>query len=138
MARMTYADAARLGLAEEMRRDRDASGRSARISAAAASFGQYKGLQERVRPRPHRRHADLGGDIMGAAVGAARVRHAARRRAALLPISRLCAADEIVNQAAKARYMFGGQARVPLVVRQPIGICAPARPRSTRSRPRRW
>src|SRR5258708_16400894 len=33
----------------------------------------------------------------------------------------LCAMDELVNQAAKARYMFGGQARVPLVVRQPIG-----------------
>jgi pyruvate dehydrogenase E1 component beta subunit len=34
----------------------------------------------------------------------------------------LCAMDEIVNQAAKARYMFGGQARVPLVARLPIGL----------------
>jgi pyruvate dehydrogenase E1 component beta subunit len=34
----------------------------------------------------------------------------------------LCAMDEVVNQAAKARYMFGGQGRVPLVVRQPIGM----------------
>jgi pyruvate dehydrogenase E1 component beta subunit len=34
----------------------------------------------------------------------------------------LCAVDELVNQAAKARFMFGGQARVPLVVRQPIGM----------------
>jgi pyruvate dehydrogenase E1 component beta subunit len=30
--------------------------------------------------------------------------------------------DEIVNQAAKARYMFGGQGRVPLVARLPIGL----------------
>jgi pyruvate dehydrogenase E1 component beta subunit len=30
--------------------------------------------------------------------------------------------DEIVNQAAKARFMFGGQGRVPLVARMPIGI----------------
>jgi pyruvate dehydrogenase E1 component beta subunit len=30
--------------------------------------------------------------------------------------------DEIVNQAAKNRYMFGGQGRVPLVARLPIGI----------------
>jgi pyruvate dehydrogenase E1 component beta subunit len=30
--------------------------------------------------------------------------------------------DELVNQAAKARYMFGGQGRVPLVARLPIGI----------------
>jgi pyruvate dehydrogenase E1 component beta subunit len=34
----------------------------------------------------------------------------------------LCAIDEIVNQAAKNRYMFGGQGRVPLVARLPIGI----------------
>jgi len=34
----------------------------------------------------------------------------------------LCAVDELVNQAAKARYMFGGHGRVPLVVREPIGM----------------
>jgi pyruvate dehydrogenase E1 component beta subunit len=34
----------------------------------------------------------------------------------------LCAMDEIVNQAAKNRYMFGGQGRVPLVARMPMGI----------------
>ena len=34
----------------------------------------------------------------------------------------LCAMDEIVNQAAKARFMFGGQGRVPLVARMPIGL----------------
>jgi pyruvate dehydrogenase E1 component beta subunit len=30
--------------------------------------------------------------------------------------------DELVNQAAKNRYMFGGQGRVPLVARMPIGL----------------
>jgi pyruvate dehydrogenase E1 component beta subunit len=34
----------------------------------------------------------------------------------------LCAMDEIVNQAAKARYMFGGQGRVGLVARMPVGL----------------
>jgi pyruvate dehydrogenase E1 component beta subunit len=34
----------------------------------------------------------------------------------------ICAADEIVNQAAKIRYMLGGQVRVPAVIRQPIGF----------------
>ena len=34
----------------------------------------------------------------------------------------LCAIDELVNQAAKNRYMFGGQGRVPLVARLPMGI----------------
>ena len=34
----------------------------------------------------------------------------------------LCGMDELVNQAAKNRFMFGGQGRVPLVARMPIGI----------------
>jgi len=34
----------------------------------------------------------------------------------------LCAMDEIVNQAAKNRYMFGGQGRVALIARLPIGV----------------
>lgn len=59
--------------------------------------------------------------IMGAAVGMA--------LAGLRPVVEmrvvdfaLCAIDELVNQAAKNRYMFGGQSRVPLVARMPIGI----------------
>ena len=34
----------------------------------------------------------------------------------------LCAIDELVNQAAKARYMFGGQGRVGMVARMPNGL----------------
>ena len=59
--------------------------------------------------------------IMGAAVGMA--------LAGLRPVVEmrvvdfaLCAIDELVNQAAKNRYMFGGQSRVPLIARMPIGI----------------
>ncbi len=84
-------------------------------------FGQYCGLQ-----------AEFGADriidtpiseanIMGAAVGMA--------LAGLRPVVEmrvidfaLCAIDEIINQAAKNRFMFGGQGRVPLVMRLPIGI----------------
>ena len=58
---------------------------------------------------------------MGAAVGAAMVgtRPVVELRFADFA---LCAMDEMVNQAAKARYMFGGQTRVPVVIRQPIGM----------------
>jgi pyruvate dehydrogenase E1 component beta subunit len=34
----------------------------------------------------------------------------------------LCAIDELVNQAAKARYMFGGQGRAAMVARLPNGL----------------
>jgi pyruvate/2-oxoglutarate/acetoin dehydrogenase E1 component len=59
--------------------------------------------------------------IMGAAVGMALtgLRPVVEMRVADFA---LCAIDEIVNQAAKNRYMFGGQGRVPLVARLPIGI----------------
>jgi pyruvate dehydrogenase E1 component beta subunit len=60
-------------------------------------------------------------NIMGAAVGMA--------LAGLKPVVEmrvidfaLCGMDELVNQAAKNRYMFGGQGRVPLIARMPIGI----------------
>ena len=84
-------------------------------------FGQYKGLKQefggvRVIDTPISEAT-----IMGAAVGMA--------LAGLKPVVEmrvvdfaLCATDELVNQAAKARYMFGGQGRVPLVARLPMGI----------------
>lgn len=58
---------------------------------------------------------------MGAAVGAAMM---GTRPVVEMRFSdfALCAVDELVNQAAKARFMFGGQARMPMVVRQPIGM----------------
>jgi pyruvate/2-oxoglutarate/acetoin dehydrogenase E1 component len=84
-------------------------------------FGQYAGLQQqfgaaRVIDTPISEAA-----IMGAGVGMA--------LAGMRPIVEmrvvdfaLCGMDEIVNQAAKNRFMFGGQGRVPLVARMPGGI----------------
>ena len=117
---MTYAQAAALALADLMRAD-------ARVIALGEDlgrggvFGQYRGLQqefgaERVIDTPISEST-----ILGAAVGMA--------LAGLRPVVEmrvidfaLCAIDEIVNQAAKNRFMFGGQGRVPLVMRMPIGI----------------
>ena len=50
----------------------------------------------------------------------------------------LLAIDQIVNSAAKMRYMSGGQVGVPIVFRGPGGVRAAARRRSTRSASRRW
>ncbi len=84
-------------------------------------FGQYKGLREefgaaRISDAPI---SEAG--IMGAALGAAMV---GTRPIVEMRFSdfALCATDELVNQIAKARFMFGGQMRVPLVVRKPIGM----------------
>lgn len=84
-------------------------------------FGQYKGLQADFGPHRVIDTPISEAAIMGASVGMA--------LAGLRPVVEmrvvdfaLCGMDEIINQAAKNRYMFGGQGRVPLVARMPSGI----------------
>jgi len=84
-------------------------------------FQQYKGLQQEFGAARVVDTPISEATILGAGVGMA--------LAGLKPVVEmrvvdfaLCAMDEIVNQAAKARYMFGGQGRVPLVARLPIGL----------------
>ncbi len=120
MAMMSYAQAAATALAEAMRADPSVVALGEDLGRGGI-FGQYRGLQqefgaERVIDTPISEAT-----IMGAAVGMA--------LAGLRPVVEmrvvdfaLCAMDELVNQAAKNRYMFGGQGRVPLVARMPIGL----------------
>ena len=120
MMRMTYLDAARTALAEEMRRDPLVWAVGEDLGRGGV-FGQYRGLveefgSERISDAPISEAA-----ILGASVGAAMM---GTRPVVEMRFSdfALCAVDELVNQAAKARFMFGGQTRVPLVVREPIGM----------------
>jgi len=121
MARMTYAEAARLALAEEMRRDPTVWALGEDLGPEGGVAGQYRGLQAEFGPQRIVDTPISESTIMGSSVGAA--------VAGTRPVVELrycdfglCAADEIVNQAAKIRYMTGGQARAPLVIRQTIGI----------------
>lgn len=120
MAKITYLEAGRQALAEEMRRDPLVWAVGEDLGRGGV-FGQYKGLSDefgadRISDAPISESC-----IMGAAVGAAMM---GTRPVVEMRFSdfALCAIDELVNQAAKARYMFGGQTRVPLVVREPIGM----------------
>jgi len=115
-----YAQAARQALAEAMRADPRVLALGEDVGRGGI-FGQYQGLQQefgaaRIIDTPISEAC-----IMGAAVGMALtgLRPVVQMRVADFA---LCAIDEIVNQAAKNRYMFGGQGRVPLVARLPIGI----------------
>ncbi|MDB5750403.1 MAG: pdhB [Ramlibacter sp.] len=120
MAVMTYAEAAVLAVTHEMEADANVVVLGEDVGRGGI-FGQYKGLQarfgaQRVIDTPISEAA-----ILGAGVGMA--------LAGLRPVVEmrvvdfaLCGMDEIVNQAAKNRFMFGGQGRVPMVVRMPIGI----------------
>ena len=117
---LSYAEAAALAVQREMEADRRVVVLGEDVGRGGI-FGQYKGLQqrfgaERVIDTPISEAA-----IMGAGVGMA--------LAGLRPVVEmrvvdfaLCGMDELVNQAAKNRFMFGGQGRVPLVARMPGGI----------------
>ena len=120
MADLTYAEASRLAIAEEMRRDPDVWALGEDLGRGGV-FGQYAGLVDEFGPERVCDTPISEASIMGASVGAAMV---GTRPVVEMRFSdfALCAVDELVNQAAKARYMFGGQARVPMVIREPIGI----------------
>ncbi len=121
--RLTISEALREGIAEEMRRDDDVFliGEDIGIEGGfGGAFGVYLGLveefgHERIIDTPISEKA-----IAGAAVGAAVL--------GMRPIADMQYADflfecmdELVNQAAKLRYMSGGKLSVPMVMRAPVG-----------------
>lgn len=117
---MTYLEAGRRALADAMTRDPRVVALGEDLGRGGV-FGQYKGLQQEFGAARIIDTPISEATIMGAAVGMALVGH---RPVVEMRFSdfALCATDELINQAAKARYMFGGQGRVPLVARQPIGM----------------
>ena len=120
MALMSYAQAAATALGDLMRVDERVIALGEDLGRGGV-FGQYRGLQAEFGAHRVIDTPISEANIMGAAVGMA--------LAGLRPVVEmrvidfaLCAIDEIINQAAKNRFMFGGQGRVPLVMRMPIGI----------------
>ncbi len=120
MTVMSIVEASRRALAEEMRRDPTVWVLGEDLGRGGV-FQQYQGLQAEFGPARICDTPISEAAIMGAAVGAAMCGTRPIVETRYLDFT-LCAADELVNQAAKARYMFGGQARVPIVVRQPTGL----------------
>ena len=117
---LSYAEAAVLALHREMQADPRVVVLGEDVGRGGI-FGQYKGLQEHFGPERVIDTPISEAAIMGAGVGMA--------LAGLRPVVEmrvvdfaLCGMDELVNQAAKNRFMFGGQGRVPLVARMPGGI----------------
>ncbi|MGO9310369.1 MAG: alpha-ketoacid dehydrogenase subunit beta [Spirochaetia bacterium] len=117
---ITYAQAIRDAMCEEMRRDASVFILGEDIGAYGGAFGVTRGMleefgEERVRDTPISEAA-----ITGCAVGAAMT--------GMRPIVEIMfsdfitiAMDQLVNQAAKARYQFGGQTAIPMVLRTPEG-----------------
>jgi pyruvate dehydrogenase E1 component beta subunit len=116
MAELSYREAVRDALATAMRKDDDVFIMGEDIAEMGGSMGVTQGLldefgPERVRNTPI---SEIG--IVGAGIGAA--------MQGMRPVVEIMyedfltlSAEQIVNQAAKHRYMSGGQLKVPLTIR---------------------
>jgi pyruvate dehydrogenase E1 component beta subunit len=120
MPEMTYAEAIRSALREEMLRDERVFLFGEDIGRYGGAFGVSFGLLDEFGPERILETPISEAAIVGAAAGAA--------MAGMRPVAELMFMDfvlltmeQLVNQAAKARYMFGGKATVPMVIRMPGG-----------------
>lgn len=121
MAQITYRQALQQGLREEMMRDE-------RVFVMGEEVGQVtitpskatEGLFQQFGPKRVRDTPIAEEGFVGAGIGAAML--------GLRPVIEimtlnfiLVAIDMVVNHAAKIRYMFGGEVKVPIVIRTPGG-----------------
>ena len=120
MNTLTYAQAAATALADAMQADERVVVLGEDVGRGGI-FGQYAGLQQRFGAQRVIDTPISEATIMGAGVGMALAGCRPVVEMRVVDFA-LCAMDEIVNQAAKNRFMFGGQGRVPLVARMPIGM----------------
>src|SRR3954468_11199669 len=117
---LSYLEAIREALAEEMRRDPKVFVLGEDVGAYGGAFGVTQGLYDefgemRVIDTPISESL-----IVGASIGAALRGY---RPVAEMQFADFisCAFDQITNQAATLRYRYGGRASVPIVVRAPSG-----------------
>jgi pyruvate dehydrogenase E1 component beta subunit len=130
MAQKTFREAINEALAQEMRRDPDVvligedvaggAGCSGERDAVGGVFGVSKGLYEEFGPERVIDTPITESAIMGLGAGAAMTGTRPVVELMFIDFMGVCF-DQLLNQAAKFRYMFGGKARTPLVVRTTIG-----------------
>ena len=120
MPELRYLKAINLALADAMAADPTVILIGEDVSEAGGAFGASRGLRERFGAERIVDTPISEAAIAGAAVGAA--------LSGLRPVVEIMfmdfttlVMDAMVNQAAKARFMFGGQSSVPMVLRTPHG-----------------
>lgn len=120
MRELTYLEAVREAMSQEMRQNEDVFILGEDIGVYGGAFGVTRGMIEEFGPERIRNTPISEAAISGTAVGAALT--------GMRPILELqfsdfmtIAMDNMVNQAAKIRYMYGGKGKVPMVLRTPAG-----------------
>ncbi|MDX6154073.1 alpha-ketoacid dehydrogenase subunit beta [Marinococcus sp. PL1-022] len=117
---ITFAEAVREALSQEMREDQDVFILGEDIGVYGGAFGVTRGMIEEFGPERVRNTPISEAAITGAAIGSALT--------GMKPVVELqfsdfitIAMDQLANQAAKLRYMYGGKGNVPMVLRTPSG-----------------
>ncbi len=120
MSEMTFSEAIRLALREEMSADPGVFLMGEDIGRYGGAFGVTQGLLDEFGDKRIRETPISESSFVGIAVGAA--------ICGLRPVVEIMfmdfitlAVDQLVNHAAKLHYMYNGQVDVPLVVRAPAG-----------------
>lgn len=120
MSEITYAQAINDAISEEMRKDETVFMMGEDIGVYCGAFGVSKGMvqefgEDRIIDTPIAEQA-----YVGAAVGAAMT--GLRPIVELMFSDFMCVCfDELVNEAAKLRFMFGGRVKIPMVMRTAAG-----------------
>jgi pyruvate dehydrogenase E1 component beta subunit len=132
----TFSEAIREAMSQEMRRDSSVFLMGEDVGLFGGVWGVSNGMvdefgEDRIRDTPISESI-----IVGAGLGAAMM--------GMRPIVEImfgdflmCAGDQIVNQAAKARFMSGGKAKVPLIIRVTSGAPGSAAAQHSQS-PEAW
>ena len=120
MRELTYAQAIREAMTLEMRRDENVFLMGEDVGIYGGAFGVSVGMYDEFGPQRVKDTPISEAVIAGAAAGAAVT--------GMRPIAEIMfsdfitiSMDQLINQAAKIRYMFGGAAKVPMVLRAPAG-----------------
>lgn len=117
---ITFAEALNEALDQMMAKDEKVIVMGEDVGVYGGVFGVTKGLIEKYGPERVRDTPIAESGFIGAGIGAAAVGY--RPVVELMFIDFLGVAfDQIYNQAAKMRYMFGGRAKIPLVLRTVAG-----------------
>jgi pyruvate dehydrogenase E1 component beta subunit len=120
---LTYREALRRALDEELERDDSVFLMGEEIGRFEGSYKVTAGLWEKYGPKRVRETPISEGGFVGAGIGAAML--GLRPVVEIMTINFiLVAMDQVINHAAKVHYMFGGTVGVPMVIRTPGGAGA--------------
>ncbi len=117
---LSYLEAVREAMVQEMRLDKEVFLIGEDVGTYGGAFGVSKGMLEEFGPERVRDTPISEAAIAGAATGAAMM--------GMRPIMEIMFMDfltismnQLVNAAAKMRFMFGGKCSIPMVIRAPSG-----------------